>query len=72
MVMDVVDFEIKGSEMQFVEIELGPGEAVVGEAGSMMFMDAGIEMDTVVGAGSGGSGQGELLGGLLGDRKSVV
>ena len=32
--MDVVDFEIKGSEMQFVEIELDPGEAAVGEAGS--------------------------------------
>ena len=27
MPMDVVDFEIKGSEMQFIEIELDPGEA---------------------------------------------
>ena len=42
MAMDVVDYEIKGSEMQFVEVELDPGEAAVGEAGSMMFMDAGI------------------------------
>ncbi len=40
MAMDVVDYEIKGEEMQFVEIELDPGEAAVGEAGSMMFMDA--------------------------------
>ena len=38
MAMDVVDFEIKGAEMQFVEVELDPGEAAVGEAGSMMFM----------------------------------
>ena len=42
MAMDVVDYEIKGAEMQFVEVELDPGEAAVGEAGSMMFMDAGI------------------------------
>ncbi len=52
MAMDVVDYEIKGAEMQFVEVELDPGEAAVGEAGSMMFMDAGIPMDTVFGDGS--------------------
>jgi uncharacterized protein (AIM24 family) len=55
MAMDVVDYEIKGSEMQFVEVELDPGEAAVGEAGSMMFMDAGISIDTVFGDGSGGN-----------------
>jgi uncharacterized protein (AIM24 family) len=49
--MDVVDYEIKGAEMQFVEVELDPGEAAIGEAGSMMFMDAGIGMDTVFGDG---------------------
>ena len=52
MAMDVVDYEIKGAEMQFVEVELDPGEAAIGEAGSMMFMDAGIGMDTVFGDGS--------------------
>ena len=41
MSMDVIDFEIRGAEMQFVEVELDPGEAAIGEAGSMMFMDAG-------------------------------
>ena len=56
MAMDVVDFEIKGSEMQFVEVELDPGEAAVGEAGSLMFMDAGIQMDTVFGDGSAQQG----------------
>ena len=50
--MDVVDYEIKGTEMQFVEVELDPGEAAVGEAGSLFFMDAGITMDTVFGDGS--------------------
>ena len=56
MAMDVVDYEIKGSEMQFVEVELDPGEAAIGEAGSMMFMDAGIQMDTVFGDASGQGG----------------
>lgn len=70
--MDVVDYEIKGAEMQFVEIELDPGEAAVGEAGSMMFMDAGIEMDTVFGDGSQSSGASGLFGKLLGAGKRLV
>ena len=69
--MDVVDYEIKGAEMQFVEIELDPGEAAVGEAGSMMFMDAGIQMDTVFGDGSQQQGSG-LFGKLLGAGKRLV
>jgi uncharacterized protein (TIGR00266 family) len=68
--MDVVDYEIKGSEMQFVEVELDPGEAAVGEAGSMMFMDAGISMDTVFGDGSASTGG--LFGKLLGAGKRLV
>ena len=52
MAMDVVDCEIKGAEMQFVEVELDPGQAAVGEAGSLFFMDTGIDMDTVFGDGS--------------------
>ena len=71
MAMDVVDYEIKGAEMQFVELELDPGEAAIGEAGSMMFMDAGIDMDTVFGDGSQGGGAG-LFGKLLGAGKRLV
>lgn len=70
MAMDVVDYEIKGSEMQFVEVELDPGEAAIGEAGSMMFMDAGIDMDTVFGDGS--ANQGGFFGKLLGAGKRLV
>jgi len=44
-----IDFQICGTEMQFVEIELDPGEAVVAEAGSMMYMDQVIHMDAVFG-----------------------
>jgi uncharacterized protein (TIGR00266 family) len=70
MAMDVVDYEIKGSELQFVEVELDPGVAAVGEAGSLMYMDSGIGMDTVFGDGSGQ--QGGLLGKLLGAGKRLV
>ncbi len=72
MAMDVVDYEIKGSEMQFVEVELDPGEAAVGEAGSLFFMDAGIGMDTVFGDGSNNGGGGGFFGKLLGAGKRLV
>lgn len=70
MAMDVIDFEIRGAEMQFVELELDPGEAAIGEAGSMMFMDAGIGMDTVFGDGSAQTGG--IFGKLLGAGKRLV
>jgi len=70
MAMDVVDYEIKGSEMQFVEVELDPGEAAVGEAGSLFFMDAGIDMDTVFGDGSNAGGG--FFGKLLGAGKRLI
>ena len=70
MAMDVVDYEIKGSEMQFVEVELDPGEAAIGEAGSMMFMESGIGMDTVFGDGS--ANQGGFFGKLMGAGKRLI
>ena len=70
MGMDVVDYEIKGAEMQFVEVELDPGEAAVGEAGSMMFMEAGIAMDTIFGDGSQQSSG--LWGALVGAGKRLI
>ncbi len=71
MTMDVVDYEIKGAEMQFVEVELDPGEAAVGEAGSMFYMDAGITMDTVFGDGRT-SQTGGIFGKLMGAGKRLV
>lgn len=47
-----IDYQIHGEEMQYVEIELDPQEAVVAEAGSFMMMDNGIQMDTIFGDGS--------------------
>jgi uncharacterized protein (AIM24 family) len=43
---DVIDFQIIGSEMQLVEIELDPQESVIAEAGAMMYMDSAIQMET--------------------------
>ena len=47
-----IDFRILGSEMQFVEVELDPGESAVAEAGSMMYMTPGIQMETIFGDGA--------------------
>ncbi len=49
---DEIDYEIHGQEMQFVEIELDPGESAIAEAGSMMFKHPAVEMDTIFGDGS--------------------
>ena len=57
-VSDDIDFEIKGQELQFVEIELDPGESAVAEAGSFVWKDASVEMTTMFGDGSGGQGGG--------------
>ncbi len=70
MAMDVVDYEIKGAEMQFVEVELDPGEAAVGEAGSMMFMENGIVLDTIFGDGS--QANSGLWGALVGAGKRLI
>ncbi len=48
---DVIDYKIMGEAMQIVEIELDPGEGVRAEAGTMMYMDQGIEMQTGTGGG---------------------
>ncbi len=49
---DVIDYEIHGEEMQYVEIELDPQEGVVAESGSFMMMDDGLQMSTIFGDGS--------------------
>ena len=68
---DDIDFEIKGQELQFVEIELDPGESAVAEAGAMVWKDASVTMTTVFGDGSGAQGGG-FMGKLLGAGKRLV
>jgi uncharacterized protein (TIGR00266 family) len=70
-IADDIDFEIKGQELQFLEIELDPGESAAAEAGAMVWKDASIDMTTVLGDGSGGAGGG-FMGKLLGAGKRLV
>lgn len=71
-VADEVDYIIVGSEMQFVEIELDPGESAVAEAGAMMFKAPQIEMDTMFGDGSRAVAQGGFMDKLLGAGKRLL
>jgi len=50
--MHEIDYKVYGDDMQYVEIELDPMEATVAEAGGMMYMDDGVEMETIFGDGS--------------------
>jgi uncharacterized protein (TIGR00266 family) len=65
-----IDFRIVGSEMQFVEVELDPGESAVAEAGSMMYMTHGISMETVFG--DGAQQRSGVMGALLGAGKRLI
>src|ERR1700754_2988277 len=67
-----IDYKIFGEELQFVEVELDPGETVIGEPGGFMMMDDGIEMQTLFGDGSASSQQGGLLGKLMNAGKRVL
>src|SRR3954451_23311067 len=70
--MHEIDYKIHGDDMQFVEIELDPQEAVVAEAGGMMFMDDGIAMETIFGDGSARNNGGGLMGALIGAGKRLL
>ncbi len=69
-VADDIDFEIKGQELQFLEIELDPGESAVAEAGALVWKDGAIGMNTVFGDGRGA--EGGFMGKLLGAGKRLV
>ncbi|MYJ36912.1 MAG: AIM24 family protein, partial [Acidimicrobiaceae bacterium] len=47
-----IDYQIYGDDLQFVEVELDPGEIVVAEAGAMMYMEQGITFEAKMGDGS--------------------
>ncbi len=46
---DEIDYRIYGDDMQYVEVELDPGEMVIAEAGAMMYMTPGVQMETKFG-----------------------
>uniref|UniRef100_UPI00404A3C37 TIGR00266 family protein n=1 Tax=Cephaloticoccus sp. TaxID=1985742 RepID=UPI00404A3C37 len=70
MSMHEIDYQIHGDDMQYIEIELDPGEATVAEAGGMMYMDDGIAMETIFGDGS--QAHSGLMGSLLGAGKRLL
>lgn len=65
-----IDYKIYGEEMQYVEIELDPSETAVAESGSFMFMDDGIQMETIFGDGS--VQQSGILGKLMSAGKRIL
>ncbi|MBH0161577.1 MULTISPECIES: TIGR00266 family protein [Fictibacillus] len=67
-----IDYKIYGDDMQFVEVELDPKETVIAEAGALMMMEDGIEMETIFGDGSGSSGGSGLMGKLFNAGKRVL
>lgn len=52
MISDEIDYKLIGDDMQLVEIELDPNEGVRAEAGAMLFLDDGIQMQTTTGGGA--------------------
>lgn len=59
---DHVDYRIHGESLQFVEVELDPGETVIAEAGTMMYMTEGVRFETRMGDGSESGVMSKLFG----------
>ena len=68
--MHEIDYKIYGDDMQFVEVELDPMEAALAEAGGMMYMDDGIEMETIFGDGT--KQNSGFMGALMGAGKRLL
>lgn len=66
---DEIDYRLIGDDMQAVIVTLDPGETVLAEAGAMMYMQSGIEMNTTLDPNRGASG---LLGKIVGGAKRVL
>jgi uncharacterized protein (TIGR00266 family) len=69
MPSDVLDYELIGDDLQAVIVTLDPGETVIAEAGAMMFMEQGIEMNTTLDPNRQGGG---MLGKLFSGAKRVL
>lgn len=65
-----IDYQLHGDDMQFVEVELDPGETVIAEAGGLMMMDDQIQMETIFGDGS--ASEGGIMGKLFSAGKRVI
>jgi uncharacterized protein (TIGR00266 family) len=65
-----IDYFIQGEEMQMIEIELDPQETAIAEAGAFMYMDEGIQMETIFGDGS--EQKGGFFGKIIGAGKRLL
>ncbi|MFN8581558.1 MAG: AIM24 family protein [Gemmatimonadaceae bacterium] len=70
MQADEIDFQVIGDDLQGVIVTLDPGEAVVAEAGAMMFMQDGIRMATTLD--QTGRGGGRLVDKLFAAGKRML
>ncbi|MEO7456834.1 MAG: TIGR00266 family protein [Gemmatimonadaceae bacterium] len=66
---DEIDYELIGDDLQAVIVTLDPGETVIAEAGAMMFMEEGIEMNTTLDPNKQGGG---VMGKLFQGAKRVL
>jgi uncharacterized protein (TIGR00266 family) len=66
---DVLDYELIGGDLQAVIVTLDPGETVIAEAGAMMFMEQGIEMNTTLDPNRQGGG---MIGKLFSGAKRAL
>ncbi|MEP6990699.1 MAG: TIGR00266 family protein [bacterium] len=66
---DEIDYELIGDDLQAVIVTLDPGETVIAEAGAMMFMEDGIEMNTTLDPNKQGGG---VLGKLFMGARRVL
>jgi uncharacterized protein (TIGR00266 family) len=69
---DEVDYQIYGEDMQFVEVELDPGESAVAEAGAMMYKDPSVSLDTLFGDGSQADANSGMMDKLVGAGKRLI
>ncbi len=65
-----VDYEVFGDDMQIVEVELDPGETVIGEAGAMNYMEEDLTFESKMGDGS--QPDAGLMGKLLSAGKRAI
>ncbi|MBI9062026.1 MAG: TIGR00266 family protein [Marinilabiliaceae bacterium] len=65
-----VDYQIKGHDVQYVEIELDTNETVIAEAGAMLYMEDGMRFETKMGDGSN-PGQG-FMGKLMSGASRMI
>jgi uncharacterized protein (TIGR00266 family) len=65
-----LSYKLYGDDLQFVEVELDPGEIVVAEAGGMIYMEERIKMESVFGDGS--NQDSGIMGKLMSAGKRVV